>query len=642
MEDSVELKEDETLTLVKGQFEEYLDATLSARREAEKCRDYRDGKQWTDEEIQTLKRRKQPCITDNKIQDKCDTLLGIEKQMRTDPMAYPRNPQDEGSAEAATDALRYVADKSDFNRSVRKEAADNLMVEGLCAGQVVVEKKRGREPQICMEHIHWDRTYYDIRSRKPDFSDKTYVGYYTWLDFDQVVSDWPKAKEQIEQSEADQSQGGSDQTVDDKPRYFVSERGRKRVQIFTHYFKKAGKWHYGTWCKGGWLDEPRASTYKDEDGQPSCPIELQALYRDREGKPYGAVQRYIDLQDEHNKRRSKMLHLLNSKRIIGQTGTVEDVNTVRAELHKPDGVIMINGDISQFKVEDNINEAEGQWRLLQQTDMALSQTGPNSALAGLSGDISGRAKQLDQQSGTLPISPLFDALEAWQTRMYRQAWCRVRQFWSTEMWIRVTDDEQKVKFVVLNQDMLQGDMIAEQLKAQPIPPEEKQALLQEIASDPSAQQPVLGPDGKPQKKNHVAKMDVDIIIDRSPDVVTIQQEQFGILSEIAKSRPEVPFDVLIEASSLRSETKKKILDRIKGTNDPAAAAQAQFQQIMQQLETMQKEADVKKTASEAEKNEAQTAQIQAQTVHTGIQAATALANASSAPDEPQKKQAAAG
>lgn len=200
------------------------------------------------------------------------------------------------------------------------------------------------------------------------------------------------------------------------------------------------------------------------------------------------------------------------------------------------------------------------------------------------------------------------------------------------MWIRVTDDEQKTKFVVLNQEVLQGDMIAEQLKSQPIPPQEKQALLQEIAADPASQMPVLE-NGKPKKKNNVAKMDVDIIIDRSPDVITLQQEQFGILSEIAKSRPEIPFDVLIEASSLRSETKKKILDRIKGTNDPAAAQQAQFMQKMQELEAMLKEAQAFKTQTEGERNQAQTAQIQAQTVQTGIQTATSLAEASSAPEE---------
>lgn len=622
---------DELLTLVRQQFEEYADATIASRALAEKCRDYRDGKQWTEEERAVLKRRKQPCITDNKIQDKCDTLLGIEKQMRTDPRAFPRNPQDEESAEAATDALRFVADQSDFNRSVRRAAADNLMVEGLCAGQVIVEPRKRREPKVCMQHIRWDRVYYDVHSLRDDFADKTYCGFFTWMDFEQAKLEFdPKrnkladkdALEHLEASFSHESAAGPDQTHDDKPRYILRQGKRRRVQVFEHYVKLDGVWHTGKWCRGGWLEPLRPSPYKDEDGNPDCCIEIQALYRDRDGNPYGLVQRYLDLQDEHNKRRSKMLHLLNAKRVILEKGTVEDINALRSEIHKPDGVIEIAGDPRGFRIEDNLAEAQGQWQLLQQTELALSQTGPNAALAGQSGNISGRAKQLDQLSGSLPITPLFEALEAWELRMFRQAWNRIRQYWTAEMWIRVTDDENKVRFVGLNQPVLVGDQLARALQNEPIPPELKQAVLMEMAADPAMRQPALDESGQPIIKNAVAQMDVDIIIDRTADVVNIQQEQFAGLLEIAKVRPEVPFDVLIEASQLRSETKKRVLERLKGANDPAAAQLAQLQQRLAELEAALKEAQVIKTLSEAEENQAQAQKIQAETVVGMAQAIT--------------------
>ena len=91
---SVKQKDPTTADLdsVRQQFEEFVDTTRSARAAAERCRDYRDGIQWTEEERATLKKRKQPCITDNKIQDKVDTLMGLEKQMRTDPQAHPDRP----------------------------------------------------------------------------------------------------------------------------------------------------------------------------------------------------------------------------------------------------------------------------------------------------------------------------------------------------------------------------------------------------------------------------------------------------------------------------------------------------------------------------------------------------------------------
>ncbi len=312
--------EPDDLRMLRQQFEEYVEGSKDARALAEKCRDYFDGNQISATELKALKKRKQPPIVDNKIRDKCETLLGIEKQQRTDPKAYPRTPQDESASEVATDALRYIADCSQYHETARKPAAQNLIIEGVCAGQVIVEKRRSGYPKICMEHIRWDRLFYDIRSLKDDFSDKNYAGYFTWMDSEDILDTWPEAADIISQSEASEdgiSEAGPDKNHDDKPRYVMTVRGRKRLQVFTHYFKKKGKWHFATWCKGGFLDNPGVSTYKNEDGEPDCCIELQALYRDSEGQPYGVVSRYLDLQDEHNKRRSKMLHLLNTKTLIG-------------------------------------------------------------------------------------------------------------------------------------------------------------------------------------------------------------------------------------------------------------------------------------------------------------------------------------
>jgi hypothetical protein len=598
---------DELLELVLSQFEEFADASLEGRRQAEKCRAYKDGDQYTDEERAVYKKRKQPCITDNKIQDKCDTLAGIEKQQRTDPKAFPRTPDDEKSAEAATDALRFVADQSLYKQTCRKPALDNLMIEGLCVGQVVVEKRKGQQPKICMEHVRWDRAYYDIHSLKEDFQDKTYCGMFTWMDVDVAKGDFPGKEETIDECFTPDSAAGPDQTHDDKPRYVLTTSKRKRVQVFKTYFLRKGKWHECVWVKGGFLEEPKPAAYKDEFGQPACCMEFQALYRDSEGTPYGTVKRYLDLQDEHNRRRSKMLHLLNSKRIVVGNGTFDDINKARAELHKPDGVIEFGGDLAQLRIEDNLNEAEGQWRLLQQTDQSLSQVGPNAAIEGTSGSISGIAKARDQQAGSLSISPLFEALDAWEMRIYRQAWNRIRQYWKAEMWVRVTDDEDKAKFVILNQPMLQGDLIAEQMKSDPAfqqaSPEEQQAAIQELAQHPQAQMPVIE-NGKPKKKNDVAAMDVDIIIDRGQDTVTVQQEEFAILAEIAKGRQEIPFKTIIEMSQLRPQTKKKAIDSMSGADDPAAQAMAQMQQRMADLEAQLKEAAVMKTLSEVKKNEA--------------------------------------
>ena len=80
-----ETTEDADLTLVKAQFVDFEDNTTEYREEAETMRLYFDGHQWTDKERKAIIARGQPVITDNKIKDKIETMLGIEKERRSCP-----------------------------------------------------------------------------------------------------------------------------------------------------------------------------------------------------------------------------------------------------------------------------------------------------------------------------------------------------------------------------------------------------------------------------------------------------------------------------------------------------------------------------------------------------------------------------
>ena len=53
-------------------YESAEQSTADSREECERDRDYRNGIQWTEQEIATLKKRKQPVITIDRIGPKCD------------------------------------------------------------------------------------------------------------------------------------------------------------------------------------------------------------------------------------------------------------------------------------------------------------------------------------------------------------------------------------------------------------------------------------------------------------------------------------------------------------------------------------------------------------------------------------------
>jgi len=230
----------------------------------------------------------------------------------------------------------------------------------------------------------------------------------------------------------------------------------------------------------------------------------------------------------------------------------------------------------------------GQFQLLQESKDEIDAIGANAALTGKEDrSMSGRALLARSQSGTMELGPVFDAHRAWKRRVYRQIWNRIRQYWTEERWVRVTDDENNLKYVGLNKPVTAAQAFEE--NNLPIP--------QGLENDPRLQARV-------GTENLVAEMDVDIIIQESPDTVTIQGEQFDLLVQMYQANPQgIPWESVIEASSLRNK------DQILGKKDltpEQEQAQQQQQQMAEahmQLEMGEKQATIQeKEASSNEKN----------------------------------------
>ena len=560
---------DESIQVYVGWFEDSETNTQDERRDAERDRDYYDNIQWTAEEIDALNKRKQPVITINRIKRKVDFLRGVESQQRTDPKAFPRNPQDEASAHAATDALRYVADANQYDVT-RSKVWEELLIEGIGGVEVIAEQKGG-DVDIVIRRIPWDRYFRDPHSRMADFSDARYHGLVVWMDREEALEYWPDADSILDSTLNDTSQSD---TYDDKPRWQIwADRKRKRVRIVQIWVREGKGWKYCIFCKGGKL-EGGPSPYRDEDGNGECPLVMQSSYVNRQNQRYGVVREMIGPQDEINKRRSKALHLISTRQTFGTRSAVTDVDAAKKEMAKPDGHLEIeSGEFGKdFGVLPTGDMAAAQFQLLQEAKAEIDMMGPNASMQGKStADQSGRAIIAQQQGGYIELGPMLDHLRQWNIRVYKQVWNRIRQFWTGEKWIRITDDERNLRFVGLNKPVTAGEEMLRQLQERGASPEDLAQAQQMIAMDPRAQQ-VIG------TENNVTEMTVDIIVDDAPDSVTIQHEQFQQIVELVKSVIPIPPDVVIEASQLSN--KDQLLEKMRsmqqqGPDPKAVALQAQ-------------------------------------------------------------------
>lgn len=557
------------------------DATLDSRTLSERGRDYYDSKQLSEAEAKELKKRGQAPVVINRIKPKIDALKGMEKTTKSTAKAYPRTPTHEKAAEAATEGIRFVLQDNTFDQ-VRSDAWDQFLVEGTCGAEVIVEPQDD-DYRITINHLMWDRLIYDPHSRRKDFSDARFLGQVVWMDYDEAAAMYPEAKDVLEVM-----QSGSE-TYDDKPRWMDNTRRRVKI-VELYYYRADGDVWYCCFTRGGYVKAPKKSPYVNEEGETEWPYEFQSAFVDRDGGRYGAVAQLLDVQDEINKRRSKALHLMSVRQVRGERGAVEDVNKARRELAKPDGYIETTPGM-EFEVLKTGDMAAAQFNLLTEAKLEIDSVGANAAVQGKDKTVqSGVALQRRQQAGQTEIGPLFDGLRYWQHRIFRKVWNRIKQYWKSEKWIRVTDDNQSLRWVGLNAPVTKGEQAIEQAKAAGAPPEALQQLAMQIQSDPTMREKVV--------TNEVAELDMDIIIDEVPDVVTAQMEDFQVLGEMVKSGFPMPPMAVIEASPLSN--KDKILKLMK-----EAQAQQVPPQIQEQLKKMGEENQALKEENAALKSEQQ-------------------------------------
>ena len=252
--------------------------------------------------------------------------------------------------------------------------------------------------------------------------------------------------------------------------------------------------------------------------------------------------------------------------------------------------------VKDFGVLPTNDMAQGQFDLYADAKAELDAVSFNAQLAGErnSGDLSGKAIDRLQQAGVIELNGLFTALNGWEKRIYRQVWARIKQFWNEEKWIRVTDDQDNLRWVGLNSEVKAGEWM------ESIILDESESLVKrkQVAATFQFLQGILnGEDLEAAQlaeaklneiisvQNDTSELDVDIILDQSFDTVNIQQEQFQLIAQFGK---DSGIDVLELISLSQIRGKEELIDKI----EQRRAQQAQAQGNLEQEAANEKKADV--------------------------------------------------
>lgn len=564
----------------KQAFREAEEALQEQRKLAFRDRCYYDNyddDQWTSYEKQKLKERRQQISTSNRIKGKVNATLFYVENAKSDPKPYATREGMEAGAEIAEDALDYIERNTSFD-DIEWECAFDLSWAGCEAVEITLDE---RTHDVEVEKIPYERFFYDPRSMKKDFSDARYMGYCEWLDKEVALAKYqsPEAQRAIESSF--DGMHSVDEGYEDKPYGVYAEKDRSRIRVIVLYYRDAADvWQLCHFTGGGDLFQSE-SPWPDEYGN-SCGIVARSLYRNKDGKIFGAIRDWISPQNEINQRKSRSLHLLSDRRTWGMSGWTADENQAKEALARADGHLQVTGPKDQtWGLIDSTAEVQGNFELLQQAIADVELGGQYiSGSQQRASDQSGVALERLQAAGLAQDAPFFKAHKAFKLACYRRFWFMAKRFWQGPRALPIISPDGPVRFLKLNQL---------------------------IGVDPMTGQPII--------QNPISQIDVDFIIDTGPEMITLPAQEYEFLKEIAQVLVNYPPQVammLIEASPLKQNRKQAIMSSIQQAMqasagpDPIEAAEAEADIQLKGAQTIKTLEEAKRIGAEIPRTEAET------------------------------------
>lgn len=554
---------DNILKKVKGYYESSLEHPsythwLASAREAW---NFYDGNQWADDEISTLHAHGQPAIVINKIAAKIDNIAGTEIASRTRVVYRSRSgvADEEATARALSDLALYVAERNDQSIELSQVFRAGL-VTGIGWLDVGVESQP-EGPFIFNRAENELDVVWDPTSSRLDYSDARFVCRHRWLDEDDVTLMFPQVAEsllgQLARQQKNFARLGRRQGRHQPDGYTNS--AESRVKVVEVQYKQTALLYTATNSLTGekvssfnqteitslqgykvetsFAPQLRVAYFSDDVLLQDSPLPYShnqftlvpyIFKRQRAtGAPYGLVASAIDPQRELNKRRSKAMHMLNTSQVIADIDAVEDPSLLAKEAARPDGIILKRPG-KELRIVRNSDLAASQFSIMEQAGRDIHDVMGvyDEALGKPSNAVSGLAIQQRQIASTMNQMFAFDALRRTKKQLGLMVLSLIREVFTSEMAIQITDNLDAPRLIQLNQ------------------------LMRDDAG-----QFVYDTQGKPVTINNLQLGTFDIHVEEVHDALSGREHELNQLLALAQAGVQIPPEFLVEASALHNKHK---------------------------------------------------------------------------------------
>lgn len=566
------------------------------REEAREDYDFVAGRQYDDEELKVLRKKKRPVVVFNRIGPVVDSVHGQEIGNRREVRYIPREMGDAVANEMLTGAAEWFRDQSNAETH-ESDSFWDMLVSGLGWTETRIDYEEQKDGKPSIDRIDVFEMFYDFNAKARNLTDARRVHRVRRLPLSEATAMFPGyTREQLDATWTTVStvgdltnipneEGGQD-TGDgmvtivhcqwiERESYYVAQdptTGEEAEFSVSEYQTANTRMQalLGVKLEGVQMRRKvrKQAFFGDivlAYGPAPCPnkFSFQAITgkRDRNRNTwYGLVRSMKDPQRWANKWLSQTMHIMNSNAkggLMAEKDAFENVRKAEESWTDPDAITwMKSGAISGGKIRDK-PPAAFPAGFMQLTEFAVSSirdtSGVSVEMLGLR--EAGQAASLEaqrKQAGMTILQPFFDAL-----KYYRE-------------------EQGCVMLYYIQHDLSNGRLIK-----------------------------IMGPEGAkyvPLIKQ--ASEEYDIIVDDAPTSPNQKEAAWAIMMQLlpifGATLPPDMLTTLLEYSPLPST----IVEKLKKQAEQTQQQQAEQAQKAQAAAEQREGAEVQKIQSETQKNQA--------------------------------------
>lgn len=371
-----------TLTELKAWHKEGTDHFLTYKDICEEAERTVYGEQWSEPEIEYLRRQGRLDLVFNHVAKNVDAVFGYRSENKSELTYLPKESSDTEEAAIYTQVAKHFWDACLAEYEMERVKLTQYIV-GLSWVYCGHERDDPSKEPFKIEETPWRQMRYDSKGQRRDTLDWRYQSRERWFDLAEAEARFPEHKERLREyamrgrfdgdTRESTDYGGeaySDQNT--TPITYLSERQEVRIVETWYrrhrqglYIKTPTGWevfeegnvdhqlgsllgyemkpgtvncvYYATWCGRAILEQGK-SDY-DHSYFPYVPMWGK---RDHKNRPQGAVYAQIDPQKSHNWAMSKLLWQAASNAWLLPDGSVDDEAAFKANAARPDAIIRYN------------------------------------------------------------------------------------------------------------------------------------------------------------------------------------------------------------------------------------------------------------------------------------------------------------